>query len=349
VKAGDTINGYTILEDFKVVGAGLSKWTFGARGGREFFIKEFLSPTYPDDAAPGSEKTKAKKRARCAAFEAHHRGLQKALAPLSAYGGNLIVTLDFFRWGAKYYKVTEKVDAEGMSGGDVAAFDFRIQLVLMKSVAHSLKILHDLRIVHGDLKPSNILIKRTELGYTSKLIDFDSSYIAGSPPPAEEIVGTINYYSPELLGYIQEAGVTAGELGCASDLFALGLIFTEFLTGTPPPFDAATYHEPATAVRSGETLRIPRAGIAPELADLVDAMLLAEPARRPTIAQVHSTLMAIRPPESDETISPATAAPPTSLRGKGVRTGLRARGTGPTPRSQLVGKLIKKFNDRTPS
>jgi serine/threonine protein kinase len=349
VKAGETINGYTILEDFKVVGAGLSKWTFGARGGREFFIKEFLSPTYPDDAAPGSEKTKAKKRARCAAFEAHHRGLQKALAPLSAYGGNLIVTLDFFRWGAKYYKVTEKVDAEGMSGGDVAAFDFRIQLVLMKSVAHSLKILHDLRIVHGDLKPSNILIKRTELGYTSKLIDFDSSYIAGSPPPAEEIVGTINYYSPELLGYIQEAGVTAGELGCASDLFALGLIFTEFLTGAPPPFDAATYHEPATAVRSGETLRIPRAGIAPELADLVDAMLLAEPTRRPTIAQVHSTLMSIRTPESDEKISPATSAPPTALRGKGVRTGLRTRGTGPTPRSQLVGKLIKKFNDRTRS
>jgi len=349
VKAGETIDGYTILEDFKVVGAGLSKWTFAARGGREFFIKEFLSPTYPDDDAPGSAKTKAKKRARCAAFEAHHRSLQKALAPLSAYGGNLIVTLDFFRWGAKYYKVTEKVDAEGLSGGDVATFDFRTQLVLMKSVAHSLKILHDLRIVHGDLKPSNILIKRTELGYTSKLIDFDSAYVAGSPPPAGEIVGTINYYSPELLGYIQEAGVTAGELGVASDLFALGLIFTEFLTGTTPPFDAATYHEPAVAVRNGETLRIPRAGIAPVLADLVDAMLSAEPARRPTIAHVHSTLMAIRPPERDEEVSPTFAGPPTALRGKGVRTGLRARGTGPAPRSHLVGKLLKKFNDRTPS
>ena len=97
MKAGDVINGYTILEDFKVVGAGLSKWTFAERGGRTFFIKEFLSPTYPDDDAPGSEKTKARKRARCATFEAHHQGIQRALAPLSAYGGNLIVTLDFFR------------------------------------------------------------------------------------------------------------------------------------------------------------------------------------------------------------------------------------------------------------
>src|SRR4028118_1634292 len=257
MKAGDVINGYLILEDFKVVGAGLSKWTFAERGGRTYFIKEFLSPTYPDDAAPGSEKTKAKKRARCATFEAHHQGIQKALTPLSAYGGNLIVTLDFFRWGAKYYKVTEKVDAEGLSGGDVARFDLRTQLVLMKSVAHSLKILHDLRIVHGDLKPTNILIKRTELGYTSKLIDFDSSYIAAHPAPPEEIVGTINYYSPELLGYIQEEGVAPSELGVASDLFALGLIFTEFLTGSIPPFDTATYKEAAVAVRSGETLRIP--------------------------------------------------------------------------------------------
>jgi hypothetical protein len=78
MQAGDVINGYTILEDFKVVGAGLSKWTFAERGGRQYFIKEFLSPTYPDDAAPGSEKTKSKKRARCAVFESHHRGMQAA-------------------------------------------------------------------------------------------------------------------------------------------------------------------------------------------------------------------------------------------------------------------------------
>ena len=210
MRAGDVLNGYTILEDFKVVGAGLSKWTFAERGGRQFFIKEFLSPTYPDENAPGSEKIKAKKRARCAVFEAHHRGVQRALAPLSAYGGNLIVTLDFFRWGAKYYKVTEKVDAAGLSAADVRRLGLRTQLVLMKTVSHSLKILHDLKIVHSDLKPSNVLIKQTELGYTTKLIDFDSSYIAGRPPPPEEIVGTINYYSPELLGYIQEAGVDPG-------------------------------------------------------------------------------------------------------------------------------------------
>jgi serine/threonine protein kinase len=358
VRAGDVINGYTLLRDFSVVGAGLSKWTFAERGGREFFIKEFLSPTYPDDAAPGSEKTKAKKRARCAVFEAHHRGMQTALAPLSAYGGNLIVTLDFFRAGAKYYKVTEKVDAEELDAPAIAALDPRLQLILMKSVAHSLKILHDLRIVHGDLKPSNVLVKRTELGYTSKLIDFDSSYIAGNPPPPEEIVGTINYYSPELLGYIQEAGVPAAQLGVASDVFALGLIFTEFLTGAPPPFDTATFHEPAVAVRSGVTLTIPRAGVRPELADLVDQMLAADPIHRPTIARVHTTLMGIRP-IAEPSRTPVTTS---GLRGKGLRgTGVSSAApakpaappappAAPAPAARstgkLVGKLLGKLTER---
>ena len=349
MKAGDVINGYLILEDFKVVGAGLSKWTFAERGGRQYFIKEFLSPTYPDDAAPGSDKTKAKKRARCAAFEAHHRGVQRALAPLSAYGGNLIVTLDFFRSGAKYYKVTEKVDAAGLTSSDVAALPLRTQLVLMKTVAHSLKILHDLRIVHSDLKPSNVLIKRTELGYTTKLIDFDSSYIAGRPPRREEIVGTINYYSPELLGYIQDAGVAPDQLGVASDVFALGLIYAEYLTGAPPPSTPPTTSRrwPCAAAQRYAS---PAPGVPPELADLIDRMLVAQPELRPGIGQVHTALMALKPPADEET-SAATVGMPSLLRGKGLKAVRRRPSEAvseemPTTTGRLVGKLLHKFSDR---
>ena len=46
------------------------------------------------------------------------------MAPLTSYGGNLIVTLDFFRYGAKYYKVTEKVDLAGLEPRDVATLGF---------------------------------------------------------------------------------------------------------------------------------------------------------------------------------------------------------------------------------
>lgn len=347
-RAGDVLNGYRLLEDFRVVGAGLSEWTFAERGGREFFIKRFLSPTYPEADAPGSERIKAKKRARCAAFEAHHRGIQAAMAPLTTYGGNLIATLDFFRIGAKYYKVTEKVDVAGLQTRDVAALDFPTQLVLLKTVAHSLKILHDLRIVHSDLKPSNVLVKRTERGYTTKLIDFDSSYISGNPPPPEEIVGTMNYYSPELVRYIQGAAAPA-ELTEASDIFALGLIYAEYLTGALPRFGPA-YHEPAVAVLHGQALELGPSRAPMSISDLVGRMLLADPAARPSVAQVHAALMSLRggaaPPTTARapvpirrpvvprgsaaaaaTSSPApgtgrvSGAAPSALRGKGVRIG----------------------------
>ncbi|MFL6132825.1 MAG: protein kinase domain-containing protein [Nocardioidaceae bacterium] len=361
-RAGDVLNGYRLLEDFRVVGAGLSEWSFAERGGRIFFIKRFLSPTYPEADAPGSERIKAKKRARCAAFEAHHRGIQAAMAPLTTYGGNLIATLDFFRVGAKYYKVTEKVDVSGLQTRDVAALDFPAQLVLLKTVAHSLKILHDLHIVHSDLKPNNVLIKRTELGHTTKLIDFDSSYIVGNPPPPEDIVGTMNYYSPELVRYIQGSAVP-GELTEASDIFALGLIYAEYLTGTMPPFDP-THREAAIAVLHGQPLKMGPSRAPTAVVDLIERMLLLDAAARPRVAEVHATLMGLRgggaapttaraPVPIRTTVAPretasaaTTSSPPTAaarrssvgapsvLRGKGVRiaTGTTAaEAPGPTP------------------
>ena len=224
------------------------------------------------------------------------------MAPLTSYGGNLIATLDFFRHGAKYYKVTEKVDLAGLEPRDVAALGFPAQLVLLKTVAHSLRILHNLEIVHSDLKPSNVLIKRTELGYTTKLIDFDSSYVVGKPPPPEEIVGTMNYYSPELVSYIQGTG-NAADLTQASDIFALGLIYAEYLTGDVPPFDPA-HHEAAIAVLNGATLRLPPSSAPAPVVALVERMLLADWRARPTVGEVHATLMGLR------SESPTVGRPP---------------------------------------
>jgi eukaryotic-like serine/threonine-protein kinase len=349
VKAGDVINGYRILEDFRVVGAGLSKWTFAAKDGREYFIKEFLSPTWPDEHAPGSAQTKMRKRRRCQAFERHHRRINEALAEISGVGGNLIVTLAFFRWGAKYYKVTEKVGAAGLEPADVAALPFPDQLVLLKTVAHSLRILHDRGIVHGDLKPSNVLIKRTELGYTTKLIDFDNAYLAGEPPPPEEIVGTMNYYAPELVGYIQETGTSAAELTQKTDIFALGLIYTEYLTGTLPPFDPAHQYA-GVAARAGEVLRLPPTTLSAPVVELVDRMLLADPAARPTIAEIHSTLMGIRVPATTTAVlaGPPAPAAPSRLKGRGLRTA-GSRTTSPAPEAgptrRLVGKLLERRKD----
>jgi eukaryotic-like serine/threonine-protein kinase len=350
VKAGDVINGYTILEDFRVVGAGLSKWTFAAKDGREYFIKEFLSPTFPDEHAPGSAQTKMRKRQRCAAFERHHRRINEALAEISGVGGNLIVTLAFFRWGAKYYKVTEKVEVAGLSPVAAAALPFQEQLVLLKTVAHSLRILHDRGIVHGDLKPSNVLIKRTELGYTTKLIDFDSAYLTGEPPPPGEIVGTMNYYSPELVGYIQETGTAAHQLTPKADIFALGLIYAELLTGALPAFDTGSHQYAGVAARAGEILRLPPTTLPTSLVELVDRMLLADPGTRPTIGEVHTALMGIRTAATTTAVVTAarpgrTPTTPSRLKGRGLRTATPAT-PSPAAESKLGRRLRGKLLER---
>lgn len=145
----------------------------------------------------------------------------------------------------------------------------------------------------------------------------------------------------------------SAQIGTAADVFALGLIYSEFLTGRMPSYDAA-YGEPAVAVRSGVVLTIDCSGLDPVLADLVDRMLLAAPDSRPTIGQVHSGLMAVRgagdpaaAAGAPGSVPAAPAAPPSSgLRGKLVGAAPAARPapapapSGPPASGGLKGKLI---------
>ncbi|MBK7637411.1 MAG: protein kinase [Saprospiraceae bacterium] len=147
----------------------------------------------------------------------------------------------FFRANTSYYKITEKIDIASLSTNDISKLSLDKILIIMKTVTHSLKILHELKIVHGDLKPDNILIKQTTTGgYTTKLIDFDNSYFSCEPPEnTEEVVGTPEYYSPELAFYIKNGDSESHrtQLTVQSDIFALGVIFCEYLIGHKPSFD----------------------------------------------------------------------------------------------------------------
>jgi serine/threonine protein kinase len=342
VKEGKLINGYKILRDFSTAGGGLSKWTFAEKGGKEYFFKEFLSPTYPDDKAPGSEKIKAQKRERCRLFEAHHKSLKKATEPVCSEGGNLIATLDFFRAGTKYYKTTEKVDVAGLTIKEIATLSLEKRILILKTVAHSLNILHQLNIVHGDLKPDNILIKQTATGnYTSKLIDFDNSYFSGKPPlVAEEVVGDMVYYSPELAAYIkQESSVRPEDLQAASDIFALGLIYSLYLTGRLPYFDVRKYQYAHEAVLDGNILTISKKGIPADVINVVDQMLRRVPKERPRVKEVFNKLKGVKSMEA----LPISTSSPVSTTGKlkiSMSSGDKSK--PPESKSRLSGSLVKK-------
>lgn len=294
MKKGDIIQGYRILEDFRVAG-GMSKVTFAERGGREYFIKEFLSPKYPTPESPGSEKVKAQKRIACDEFENHHRKINELIATKVSLGGNLVYAVSFFRSGASYYKVNEKIDTTSLSLKEISSLSSEQIITIARSVCHSVGILHDIKIVHGDLKPDNILIKETSRdNYSVKLIDFDDSYFSETPPlNRENIVGTPEYYSPELATYImdEDEEIDGKTLTLASDIFTLGIIFTEYFTGEKPC--TGTSLPTWSAVVKGNPISFAKA-LNPQIEELLRSMLSIQAKDRPTVKKVQNTLREVK-------------------------------------------------------
>lgn len=339
---GDIIGGFRILEDFKVAG-GMSKVTFAERGGKEYFIKEFLSPKYPTADSPGSEKVKAQKRKACEEFERHHRELNNLIATKVSLGGNLVYAIAFFRDGASYYKVNEKIDTSSLSPKEISKLPEDKINIIARSVCHSVNILHDLKIVHGDLKPENILIKQTSKdAFTGKLIDFDDSYFSAKPPKnRENIVGTPEYYSPELAAYImdEDEEISGETLTTASDIFTLGIIICEYFTGAKPitKTDLPTW----AAVVKGHSISLAKK-VNPAVERLIISMLSLEPSSRPSIKKVQQTLRDIkegRLADDDATLAipSSTALLRPGLRGKGLGS-ITAKTTGPTTPSMTSEK-----------
>ena len=110
--------------------------------------------------------------------------------------------------------------------------DYRRELGLVRLLCEGLAYLHGEGLIHGDLKPDNVIV--TEDGIPV-LVDFGLvSPHAGSRGreelrATESVVGTAAYMSPE-----QCRGDT---LGARSDLYALGCVLYEVITGRPPFID----------------------------------------------------------------------------------------------------------------
>lgn len=330
--AGDIINGYKLTTDWKVVG-GMSEVAFATKGGKEWFIKKFISPKYPTADSPGSDKIKAQKRKNCEEFELRQKTLNSKIGAKCGLGGNLVYAYDFFRNDTCYYKINERIDVSSISISDICRLDKKNILIIMKSLVHSLRIMHKEKIVHGDLKPDNILIKKTKTGtYTTKLIDFDDSYFSGEPPKDREmVVGTPEYYSPELFDYIsdEDEELSGSILTIQSDIFALGIIFAEYLTGEKPIISkdfVATY----SAVKNGAKISFNKSGnLSSSLEALLLDMLQLEANKRPTIDDVFNRLK-VEPEIMSAVEVPAKETTPTKVRIRGTLTTSKPIET-PTP------------------
>lgn len=344
----DIIAGYKILNDFEVAG-GMSKIAFAEKDGETYFIKEFLYPKYPRPDSPGSERVKEQKRRNCDEFENHHKALNQKIGECcSGTGGNLIYAIDFFRYGTCYYKVTAKIDILPFPCEKIAALPIERILLIAKSAVHSIRILHNNKIVHGDLKPDNMPIQEVPMGYVVKLIDFDDSYFEGRPPADREtLVGTPEYYSPEQAEYIlDEDDETDGSiLTCKSDIFTLGIILTEFFTGKKPILPSK-YKSTWECVNDGGSISFCKKMNA-DLEKLIRKMLSKKPSDRPTIGVVFETLKNFKAgtTTSGPTTPPTTIedAPKPKLRGAGTKIATKtSEPSTETPTTKSMGGSLLK-------
>ncbi len=151
-----------------------------------------------------------------------------------------------------------------------------VAIAVLRDCLAGLAALHRDGIVHGDLKPANVLLKRAG---NAKLIDIGSAVDLRGAGPRR--VWSPAYAAPEVL--------QGGENTPQSDLASLGYVLVEMLAGRPPFGGLTTYSELADAKASLEG-RLPEL-LPPEVAsnelllNLCRRLIAADPARRFASAQ----------------------------------------------------------------
>src|SRR5262249_46042109 len=116
---------------------------------------------------------------------------------------------------------------------------------LVQTLALAMQAAHEAGVVHRDLKPANVLL--TAAG-VPKVTDFGLARQPAAPSgqtQGGQIVGTPSYMPPE------QASGQVRRIGPAADVYALGAILYECLTGRPP-FKAATVMDTLVQLRSQE-------------------------------------------------------------------------------------------------
>jgi serine/threonine protein kinase len=115
--------------------------------------------------------------------------------------------------------------ADKLDGTPLAAAD---AVRLVETLARAMQAAHQAGIVHRDLKPANVLLGA---GGTAKITDFGLAKRldqASGQTASGAVLGTPSYMAPE------QAGAKRKEISPAADVYALGAILYESLTGRPP-------------------------------------------------------------------------------------------------------------------
>ncbi len=191
---------------------------------------------------------------------------------------NVVAVHDASSDGDTHFLVMERVQGESLAQRLKASGPMGVDesLALGDSVAAALAAAHGRQIVHRDVKPSNILL--TDDGQV-KVTDFGiARAVAAAATQTAVVMGSVPYIAPEQLD---------GRSGAdpRSDLYALGCVLYECLTGRPP------FVSDTSAAVLGQHLHLPaprvsdhRPGVGDPVDELLASLLAKDPDDRPPSA-----------------------------------------------------------------
>jgi predicted Ser/Thr protein kinase len=167
--------------------------------------------------------------ARDAGFAERFNREAQALARLNH--PNIVAVHDFGKAGPLHYLVMEFVDGTNLREVERAGkLSPEQAMAIVPQICEALQFAHNEGVVHRDIKPENILV---DTKGRVKITDFGIAKILGVPAGrisltgARDVVGTPHYMAPEQIERPQEVDHRA-------DIYSLGVVFYEMLTGELP-------------------------------------------------------------------------------------------------------------------
>jgi predicted Ser/Thr protein kinase len=151
---------------------------------------------------------------------------------------HIVAIHEFGERDGLYYFVMEYVDGVNLrgllDGGHVSTKE---ALAIVPEICDALAYAHEKGIVHRDIKPENILLTR---GGRVKIADFGLAKLVGEGGVDEKVAGTPRYMAPEQVE-------RPGEVDHRADIYALGVVFYQMLTGELPS-GAGSFEAPSRRV-----------------------------------------------------------------------------------------------------
>jgi len=175
-------------------------------------------------------------------------------------------------------------------------FDRVVQIAMQ--IAEAMDEAHSKGILHRDLKPENLKLTPQREREFVKVLDFGIARVdSGKSVATNSFIGTPRYMAPEQ--------IKQKEIDGRADVFALGVIIFEMLTGEPPiPADSEMEYIHLNLIAAPRDIRSLRADIPQVLADLVMRMMAKDKEERPSsMAEVYTELHAFAQLHPDVKVS----------------------------------------------